>query len=58
MVETLELVTDDLLAIGLSEVKLECLLPELILLRSMSICELPVGSSLRGLGVREGVRGR
>ena len=29
MVETLELVADDLLAIGLGEVKLECLLPEL-----------------------------
>lgn len=29
MVETLELVADDLLAIGLGEVELECLLPEL-----------------------------
>ena len=28
MVKALELVTDNLLAIGLGEVKLECLLPE------------------------------
>lgn len=40
MVETLELVTDDLLAIGLGEVKLKCLLPELR--------RLGVGEGVRG----------